>query len=187
MVAGTDRVLRADARANREAVLSAATTLYVEHGVDVPFEDIAQRAGVGRATMYRHFPTRDALLLAMLEQLVAELEDVAADIPQTPSGFFRLFRAAVRLQVDNLPLVQLLPPVLPEGVDRLRDRIDAVYRRPLDVAKTAGTVRPGLSTADVRVLVSMLSAVIRPQTSEADRRRALRLARTALEPDACAS
>jgi AcrR family transcriptional regulator len=182
MPTDTDRPLRADARANREAVLSAARSLYVEHGTDVPFDDIARHAGVGRATLYRHFPTRDALLFSMLEHLVAEMEDVAAGIPATPAGFDRLFRAALRLQSDNLPLVQLLPPVLPEGVDQLRDRIDAVFRAPLQVAQGAGRVRKELSQADIRVLVGMLSAVIRPQTSEADRRRAMWLARTVLRP-----
>ncbi len=179
---GTDRPLRADARANRVAVLRAATELYVERGIDVPFEDIAQHAGVGRATLYRHFPTRDTLLLGMLEQLVDELEDIAARIPDAPTSFDRLFRAAVRLGSDNLPLVELLPPELPPGVERLRVRIHAVYRGPLARAQAAGSVRADLTPQDVRMLATMLSSVIRPRTTEADRRRALRLARLVLAP-----
>jgi AcrR family transcriptional regulator len=179
------RPQRADARANREALLCAARELFVERGLTVSFDDIAQRAAVGRATLYRHFADREALLEALLERLVEELESIAAKLPDDATAFERLFRAAVRLQADNLPLAELLPPrdALPPGVEALRHRIEAVYRAPLARAQKGGAVRGDLSPGDVRVLASMLSAVVRPTARAADRRRALRLVRFVLAPD----
>jgi AcrR family transcriptional regulator len=178
------RPLRADARANREALLESARVLYVERGADVPLEDIARHAGVGRATVYRHFPQRDDLLFALLHRLVGELEELAAAVPEGPDGFMKLFRAAVRHQVDHLPLVQLLAVRgrLPFEIDQLRDRLQALYRRPLATAQEAGVVRADLTPQDIRVLFSMLSAVVRPTTPDADRRRALRMATVVLAP-----
>lgn len=61
----TDRPLRADARRNAESVIAAARELFAEGGVDVPMEDIGKAAGVGKGTLYRHFPTRDHLFAAV--------------------------------------------------------------------------------------------------------------------------
>ncbi|MTE17925.1 TetR family transcriptional regulator [Streptomyces sp. TRM43335] len=57
--------MRRDARRNREALIAAARAVYAEQGVDAPLDDIARRAGVGNATLYRHFPTRGALVEAV--------------------------------------------------------------------------------------------------------------------------
>lgn len=59
------RPLRADARHNREALLAAAAQVFAESGPDAPLDDIARRAGLGNATLYRHFPTRRDLLVAV--------------------------------------------------------------------------------------------------------------------------
>src|SRR5579862_5532621 len=59
--AGDEPRMRADARRSRAKLLEAATAAFSEHGADAPLEDIAKRAGVGIGTLYRHFPTREAL------------------------------------------------------------------------------------------------------------------------------
>jgi AcrR family transcriptional regulator len=59
------RPLRADARRNRDALLAAAAAVFAESGADAPLDDVARRAGVGNATLYRHFPTRRELLVAV--------------------------------------------------------------------------------------------------------------------------
>jgi AcrR family transcriptional regulator len=64
----TPRPLRSDARRNRAALVAAASTVFAHHGVDAAMDAIAREAGVGNATMYRHFPTRDALLEAVLTE-----------------------------------------------------------------------------------------------------------------------
>jgi AcrR family transcriptional regulator len=169
---------RADAVANRGALVRAASELYADRGLDVPFDDIAQAAGVGRATLYRHFPTREDLQLAILEGIVAEIEDAAAALAMTSSSFLRLFKAALRVQTDNLPLVDLLPPRsdASPGVRALRARVRAVFCPTLALARADGLVRADLTPEDVRVQLLMLSAVVRPETPQADQRRAWRLA-----------
>ncbi|MFG1957296.1 TetR/AcrR family transcriptional regulator [Nonomuraea sp. NPDC049028] len=68
-----ERPRRADARRNHDAVLAAARKLFAERGVDVPLDDVARHAGVGNATMYRHFPTRQDLIIAVYADEVTEL------------------------------------------------------------------------------------------------------------------
>ncbi len=70
--AGRAAPLRRDARRNRELLLAAARAVYAEQGVDAPLDEIARRAGVGNATLYRHFPTRGALIEAVFGDSLAE-------------------------------------------------------------------------------------------------------------------
>lgn len=67
------RPRRADAQRNRALLLAAAKDVFTEHGVDAPLDDIARRAGVGNATMYRHFPTRSDLIVAVYADEVTAL------------------------------------------------------------------------------------------------------------------
>jgi AcrR family transcriptional regulator len=68
-----ERPRRADAQRNRDLLLTAAKDIFTERGIDAPLDDIARRAGVGNATMYRHFPTRSDLIVAVYADEVAEL------------------------------------------------------------------------------------------------------------------
>jgi len=84
------RELRADARRNRGRILDAARDAFGERGLDVPLEDIADRAGVGIATLYRRFPTREALVAASFEAKLAafaEAAEQALDSPDAWAGF----------------------------------------------------------------------------------------------------
>src|SRR5262245_28258757 len=71
-----ERALRADARRNRDRVLEAARRAFAEQGYAVPLDEIAAAAGVGPGTVYRHFPTKEALFEAVS---VANVQDLAAD------------------------------------------------------------------------------------------------------------
>ena len=75
LAAPDERPLRADARRNREKVLTAARAVFSEHGRDAQIDDVARRAGVGVGTVYRHFPTKEALIEALM---VAAFESIAA-------------------------------------------------------------------------------------------------------------
>jgi AcrR family transcriptional regulator len=91
------RALRADARRNREDLLDAGRALVLAFGADLPFEEVARRAGVGKGTLYRHFPTRDHLLAALLEERfealtkAAEAALVEADAHQALVGWLTDF------------------------------------------------------------------------------------------------
>ena len=79
----SDRPLRADAQRNREKLLSAATQAFAAEGEEVALETIAARAGVGIGTLYRHFPSRDALVVAAYKHEVDALRVAAAELLAT--------------------------------------------------------------------------------------------------------
>jgi AcrR family transcriptional regulator len=103
--------VRADAQRNRDRILSAAREIVAEVGVDATMEDIARRAGVAVGTLYRHFPAKDDLLVAVtddsVEQIAALTEKVLADVdggaPVGPA-LGGLFRAVAARFVDDLAL-----------------------------------------------------------------------------------
>jgi AcrR family transcriptional regulator len=83
---GSDRPLRADAARNRDRIVEAAVADFAEHGLEVPLEDVAQHAGVGIATLYRRFPSRDDLVAACFERRVAEYAQAAEDALGAPGA-----------------------------------------------------------------------------------------------------
>src|ERR1700759_624054 len=90
--------LRADARRNREKVLHAARETFAESGYDVPLDEIARRAGVGAGTVYRHFPTKEALFSAVIEsRMQAMVDDGHALLESAGSGdaLFTFLRTVV--------------------------------------------------------------------------------------------
>lgn len=93
--------LRADAQRNRDAIVRAAREIFSEEQNEVPFEDVARRAGVGAGTLYRHFPNRNALLAAVFEGEVAALRDRADQLMETLSPAEAL-GAFLREMVDHM-------------------------------------------------------------------------------------
>ena len=175
---------RADARANRSALIAAAIELFSRHGPHVPYEDVAAAAGVGRATLYRNFATREDLLAAILESLLADLEATAAQLTPGPDRFAELFDACIRAQEQVLPLLELATRATPrDQLQHTRRRFEAIFREPLAEARGAGRVPPDTTVRDVRLILNMLSAVLGPTVSRSDRRRAIELARRQLIAD----
>jgi len=100
------RALRVDARANRDQVLAAARDLFATRGVDVSMKDIADRAGVGVGTLYRHFPDRDALISAAAEahlgDLAGALETARREEPTAWSALCRFLRLCIDGRIGAL-------------------------------------------------------------------------------------
>ena len=78
--ASTPKRLRVDAQRNRDALLATARTVFARLGTDVPLEVVAQEAGVGRGTLYRHFPSREHMLAAIMRDNATELEEKAREL-----------------------------------------------------------------------------------------------------------
>ncbi len=111
MADGQIRKPRADAERNRLRLMEAANAVFTERGADAPLEDIARRAGVGIGTLYRHFPTREALLAEVyrhaVEQLAAAASTLSATLPPLEA-----LRAWMRLFVDYIATKQVVAPAL---------------------------------------------------------------------------
>lgn len=153
------RPLRADAQRNRDRILEAAEAVFAAEGVDVPVDVIAEKAGVGVGTLYRHFPTKEQLCEAiLLERLGALAQDARALAgAEDPVGAFFGFLTHVveqaALKRDLLVAVMgagLAFDVSSAGVkDELRAAVGELLRR----AQEAGAVRPDVTADMVMALV----------------------------------
>ena len=155
MVTGT---LRADAARNRSALIRAAKTEFADRGLDAPLDDIARRAGLGNATLYRHFPTRCALLAAVFQdalgEIVAESERHLAD-PDPWNGFREHLVFLCGLQAGNRALADLLVSTLtgaPE-LERLRGQCFHAAVQLVRRAQLSGQLRTDLRHEDLVVLL----------------------------------
>lgn len=159
--------LRADARRNLERILEAARAAFAERGLDVGVEEIVRRAGVGKATFFRRFPTKDALVLAVLEGFVDEVEmaaDEAAQAADPLEGLREFLMYNMSMQAYNAAFFDAIaarfmgdnPPV------ELTDRMFAAVGRVLEPAQVAGVLREGVEAGDISTAIKMLGAAIRP-------------------------
>jgi len=152
------RPLRKDAADRRAALLRAATAVFAEEGIDAPLDRIAERAGVGRATLYRNFPGRTEIAVAVLMEDILELGRRFAT-PTEPTAFLDFVvalsghlrnNAALGGVVRASPSAEILTP--------LRAAMMQAATPALKVSQRAGVVRPDLTPADVRVISAMLGA-----------------------------
>ncbi|WP_405881787.1 TetR/AcrR family transcriptional regulator [Streptomyces sp. NBC_01136] len=153
---------RADALRNRERIVAAAREMFVEFGSDVPFDEIARRAGVGNATVYRNFPDRDALarevVCSVMDRTSEWIESALAegdDAFETLSGFVH-FAADERIGA--------LCPMLSEAFDQhhpdlfaARERITELMDELMARAREAGQLRPDVESGDVLIALSQLT------------------------------
>ncbi|WP_405604925.1 TetR/AcrR family transcriptional regulator [Streptomyces sp. NBC_01410] len=150
------RPKRADARRNKEALLDAAAAIFVESGVEVPIRDIAAKAGVGTATIYRHFPTRADLIIAVYRhQVEACAEAGPALLAAGPTPRAALGRW-INLFADFLVTKHGLAAVLQSdnaGFDTLHayfiDRLVPVCTQLLDAAAASGEIRSDLQAYEL--------------------------------------
>jgi AcrR family transcriptional regulator len=172
------RPLRADAQRNRTRVLEAARRAFASEGLAVPLDEIARRAGVGAGTVYRHFPSKEALFEAVvvdrLEHLAevgrAALAEAGSDAAAGPA-FFCFFRTMVADAHEKMDLadalsgtgVYLREATLAAGRD-LTDLLSALLAR----AQAAGAVRDDIDLADVHALTIGAVAAERRQSDATD-------------------
>jgi AcrR family transcriptional regulator len=154
---------RADSLRNREQLLAAAKAAFAEAGPDVALEEIARRAGVGIATLYRHFPTRDALLSGVyrreVEQLAAAADTLLADEPPLAA-----FERWLHLLVDYMATKRVIAPALQassgDGAKVYASSGAAILEALDRLARAAiesGQIRPDLQPEDLLRMVMGLS------------------------------
>ncbi len=159
-----ERPLRADAQRNRAKILRAAQDAFAASGYGVPLDDIAALAGVGPGTVYRHFPTKEALFEAVVTARVESLIDDArarADADDPGQAFFAfLARVGQEAAVKrDLPDAIAIPGVLQ---DNLYLALDVLLHR----AQQAGAVRSDVTTPDLIVLFKGLIRSIQEASAD---------------------
>lgn len=179
--------LRADAARNAQRIVAAATEVWAEMGPDAPLEEIARRAGVGVATLYRRFASKDDLVLACLQQAIDEdLEPALSRAAHDPDPW----HATVTTLEAALAMVARHRSTLaaarnPEAITRrleapLVDSLWTVIAR----AQQEGAVREDLEPSDLPALISMVRATMGSERVGEGWRRYLALVVDALRPEA---
>ncbi len=153
---------RADALRNRERITAAAREMFVEFGPDVPLDEIARRAGVGNATVYRNFPDRDALVrevvCSVLDRTSEEAERALAEGGDAFEALERFVHGAADERVSALcPMVSSTFDRNHPDLKAARERIERLVEEVMNRAKAAGSLRPDVGVGDVMVAVAQLS------------------------------
>ncbi len=155
------RAPRRDQQRNREALLAAARDVFASRGLEAPLDLIARRAGVGNATLYRHFPERRDLVVAILLHNLERLSRVLQEAQNEASawdGLGTFLAWQFDEQIDNagfLEAMRAIPAGAHEQVDHLRDRSLAALERLIARAKAEGAMRPDRWVEDVFLALAL--------------------------------
>jgi AcrR family transcriptional regulator len=170
--ARAERRLRADAARNRAAIVAVARDVFAEYGLEAPLEAIAARAGVGIATLYRRFPTREKLIAAALVEKVAEYAEAARQALAASDpwdGFAGFVERICELQAGDRGLSDLLSMTLSadEQVEELRRTANELLITVIDRAKAAGTLREDFVGEDLVLLLIATATVMHVTRADA--------------------
>jgi AcrR family transcriptional regulator len=157
---------------NRAALIAAAREVFAAGGYDAPLSLVARAAGVGQGSLYRHFPDRVSLALAVFEDGVAELEALAAEPGATLDDVLALITEQAIASTAFIDMVTV-PPADPRMV-AVRDRVADLLDGQLAEAKSAGRVRADLTSDDLVLAIGMLTAVLAKRPAPARRVAAAR-------------
>ncbi|MCX5524688.1 TetR/AcrR family transcriptional regulator [Streptomyces bobili] len=153
---------RADALRNRERIVTAAREMFVELGPDVPLDDIARRAGVGNATVYRHFPDREALVREVVCFVLDRTAEAAAEALAETGDAFGALERFVHVAADER--VSALCPMIAGAFDQshpdlvaTRMRFEQLVDEVMERARQAGQLRDDVGYGDLMVAVAQLS------------------------------
>ena len=163
LVASGEKPLRADARRNREKVLAAARDVFSDQGRDAQMDDVARRAGVGVGTVYRHFPTKEALIEALM---VAAFETITAnarralEIEDPWEAFSSVLWSGAETMAGDRALSEVFaatpvePAAMMPTIEGLREVTGELIRR----AQAAGVLRDDLVVDDIPMVMCGIGA-----------------------------
>jgi AcrR family transcriptional regulator len=168
------RPQRADARRNREKVLSAAAAAFGEIGLDAQVEDIARRAGVGIGTVYRHFPTKEALVVALAEQRFDRLAETVEAALEERGDEWEIFSATLwrvaRAAAGDFAWCEIIAghPAAVHAASRGRERLSAATATLIERAQAAGVMRADATAEDIRTIMCGFGHVAAAQRAGAE-------------------
>jgi AcrR family transcriptional regulator len=155
--------LRADARRNRARILEVAREVFASEGLAVPIDTVAARAGIGVGTVYRHFPTKEALFAAIVmdrvQELAADARSALAD-DDPGEAFYRFLRMLAERSATDMALADAFAAAgidIKSSLGVCKQDLSAAIDDLLERAQAAGAVRPDVSVADVFALLSSTS------------------------------
>jgi AcrR family transcriptional regulator len=156
------RPLRADAERNRLHILEAAAAAFADGGLDVPVAEIARRAGVGPGTLFRRFPTKDDLVIAIVEQRMEDicaLLDAALEHPDPWAGFVECMQAGVTMQVRDRGVLEAVGERFfgDPRMRALKEKVNPKLAAVLERAQAAGVVRRDIEHQDIPVLIQAVA------------------------------
>ncbi|POX57005.1 TetR family transcriptional regulator [Streptomyces sp. Ru71] len=153
---------RADALRNRERIVTAAREMFVEDGPDVALDEIARRAGVGNATVYRNFPDRDALVrevvCSVIDRTARAAEQALAETGDAFEALERFAHTAADERISALcPMVSSTFDKSHPDLEAARQRVERLVAEMMDRAKAAGQLRADVEVGDLVIAVAQLS------------------------------
>lgn len=184
MTTGEPSVLRSDAQANHDRILTAARTVFADHGLDAKLADVAEAAGVGVGTIYRRFTNKEGLVEALFASRLRELATVASQADEMDdawAGLVHILHQGSRMMADDHGLRDLMlptrghtdPPLplasLTNEVISARYLLIELSSRIVQRAKDSGDLRTDFSSTDIPVLilaVQTASDFARPRTDD---------------------
>lgn len=174
------RPMRADARRNYDRLVSAAQEVFTEQGIGASLEEIAQRAGVGTGTLYRHFPTREALQMAVMDSAFCAQHEYALELLEQEDRAGAI-EAYIRYWISNTAVYKgLAAEVMKSAIenDQMPVQASCMFAKPdfaeiVRRAHDSGAIHPDLTETDIwRLLHGVAMAV---KESDIDRDSALRM------------
>ncbi len=154
----TEKPLRADARRNREKVLAAARAVFADEGVDAQMDDVARRADVGVGTVYRHFPTKEALLTALSDEVFAVVAVYTRNL-LTLEDPWEAFTRAMWFGAEKTAGDRAFSEVLAASTKMTprtcpgKEDLDITVAELMDRCKAAGTMREDAMVADIGLIM----------------------------------
>jgi AcrR family transcriptional regulator len=181
--------MRADARRNRDRIVTAAREVLAEAGIDAPMDDVARQAGVGVGTLYRHFPTKSALLGEMVRERFAQfLENVQWGLQQEDpwEGFAGTLRRNAEIMAADVCVQDAMSgvPACLAASDAEREQLLAVGAELVRRAQEAGALRDDFSVHDIpMVMCGVTRTMARDAPWASDWRRFLEFVLAGLRAD----
>src|SRR5579859_4254740 len=159
-VSDTERPLRADARRNRERILQSARAVFAESGAEAQIDDVARHAGVGVGTVYRHFPTKQALLAELVRQTFRLFTGWALEALEAGGEPFALIEGLLRRIAETAAGDAGVQYALANSDGQAgteapaeQDELIAVIAELIERARRARTIRPGIEAIDIAMLI----------------------------------
>ena len=157
------RDLRADAQRNRERIIAAAIEVFAERGLEASTAEIAQRAGVGEATLFRRFPSKDDLIIAIVDAQMADVVRIAKECLEDPDpagGLERFISVMVERSVADKGVMEATKDrcMMRDELQSSRSEVIGVMTALVKRAQQAGAVRDDLTGQDLGILIHSVAA-----------------------------